>query len=750
MLGEGLQNKGLIGIFLCFFSGVLVAKGPGDVPEPMTYSAKGNNAALDLTIDGRLSESAWQNATRLALPYEWFPGDNTSSPVETECLIMFDEKFLYVGFRAYDPEPSKIRAFFADRDDAFQDDTVGIVIDPFHDKRRGFQFRSNPLGVQMDGVNSDVTDSEDWAWDAIWASAGQITETGYTVEFAIPFNQLRFPNASEPQSWGILAMRDYPRGVRHRLRSAYNDRALDCFVCQLETMEGFEGMEPGANLQITPTVTGGRTDRREEFPDGPFEKDDENNELGATIRWSVTPNSTFNAAINPDFSQVEADVAQLNVNERFALFFPERRPFFLEGADMFDTPMRVVFTRTVANPEAGLKYTSKQGKNAIGVFYARDRINNLIIPSNQGSSFTSIDEDVDSGVLRYRRDIGKNSNIGAILTHRGGGDYSSSLFGFDGKIRFSGSDSLEFQVLGTQTEYDAATAGEFDQEEGTLEDMAYEIFYFHSDRNWNWWAFHDSRGEDFRADFGFIPRVNVRSLEAGAQRQFYGGDDHWFRRLRINVSADYTEDLDGERAESGQDINFNYDGPLQSFVSLGIHPNEDYFDGVTYTNPRFSTFMRIRPTGTLTAELSVRWGKTIDFANSRQADTFTVEPTLTFKLGRRFEGVLRYEQQTLDVEGGELFTATLGQSNLIYHLNRRTFFRLITQYSNIERDPDLYLDTVDPEEEDLFNQFLFSYKVNPQTVILAGYSDLALGDQQVDLTRQERTFFLKLGYAWVR
>jgi hypothetical protein len=538
--------------------------------------------------------------------------------------------------------------------------------------------------------------------------------------------------------------------VRHRLRSAYNNRERDCFICQLETIEGFQGMKPGANLQVTPTVTGGRTDRRQGFPDGPIENGDEENEFGATIRWSVTPNATLNAAINPDFSQVEADVAQLNVNERFALFFPERRPFFLEDADMFDTPMNVVFTRTVANPEVGAKYTSKQGKNAIGVLYARDRINNFILPGNQGSSFTSLDEEVDSGVLRFRRDIGNNSNVGAILTHRGGGDYSNTLFGFDGRIRFSGTDSLQFQVLGTTTEYDAETAARFDQEEDAIEGLGYELFYFHGARDWRWWGFATSRDEKFRADFGFVPRVDVETIEGGVERVLYGKDNQWFRRLRFSFSADRTRDLDGEREESGQDLNINYDGPYQSFVSLGFHPNRDYFNGVTYDNPRYSAFMVVRPSGQLTTELFLRWGKTVDFANSRQADLFMVAPTSKFKLGRRFEGVLRYEQQTLDVDGGELFTATLAQSNLIYHLNRRTFFRLITQYSNIERNPDLYLSPVEAEEEDLFNQFLFSYTINPQTVILAGYSDLALGEQQIDLTRVERTFFLKLGYAWVR
>jgi hypothetical protein len=207
-------------------------------------------AASAVRVDGVLDEPAWESATIVPLTHEWFPSDNTEPPVRTECLVTFDGESLYVGFRAHDPDPAQIRAYLSDRDTAFQDDTVGFQIDTFADRRRAFEFRINPLGVQLDAVLSDVDGSVavDWSWDAIWASAGQITGDGYVVETAIPLRQLRFPRTQEAQTWGFLATREYPRSVQHQIRSTQNERSLDCRICQLDTLTG----RPGAT---TPAPT---------------------------------------------------------------------------------------------------------------------------------------------------------------------------------------------------------------------------------------------------------------------------------------------------------------------------------------------------------------------------------------------------------------------------------------------------------------------------------------------------------------
>ena len=188
-------------------------------------------ATSEIKTDGLLDEQAWEDAVVIKLPYEWLPGDNIPAPVDTDCLITFDRKFLYIGFRCYDPEPSKIRAHLMDRDaiDTFiQDDHISLMIDTFNAERRGFQFRVNPLGVQADAILSEAEGYEDFSWDLIWKSKGKITDWGYSLEIAIPFNQLRFPKSSGVQTWGFSAERSYPRSVRHRMTSHKRRRDRHC------------------------------------------------------------------------------------------------------------------------------------------------------------------------------------------------------------------------------------------------------------------------------------------------------------------------------------------------------------------------------------------------------------------------------------------------------------------------------------------------------------------------------------------
>lgn len=710
-------------------------------------------ATSAIQVDAVLDEPAWREAAAIPLTHEWFPGDNTAPPVETVCLVTFDEENLYVAFRASDPDPGRIRARLAQRDTPFEDDTVGFLIDTFDDRRRAFQFRINPLGVQMDALSSDVDGSEDWSWDAIWGSAGRITPEGYVVEVAVPLRQLRFPRAGEGagagQTWGFLALRDYPRTVRHRLRSVANDRDLNCFVCQSHALTGFREIDPGRNLELAPTVTISRADRRRSFPEGGLETGGEDAEAGLTASWGITPNVTLNGAVNPDFSQVEADAAQLDVNERFALFFPEKRPFFLEGMDYFATPFQVVFTRTVADPSVGLKLTGKEGPHAFGALVAEDRINNLVFPGYEGSSQTSLDDDVRTAVLRYRRDVGATSTLGVVYTGRDGDGYGNHLAGLDGTLRPTDSDVIRFQALGSRTEYPLAVAAEAGQAAGTFGGTGYAVLYEHSERDWSWSGSAEEVDPDLRADAGFLPRVGYRAGSVGLERTFWGGEDHWYRRFEIFAGADATRDHSGEVEEWGADLVVAYQGPWQSVIQASVAPNDESFEGVSYDNFRQSVYVSARPSGAFAFEVDVDWGETIDFANSRQADFVSVEPSLELNLGRRFRGELEHVWEDFEVDAGRLFTARLTRARLYYHLSRQVFFRAIVQHREVDRNAAVYRDEVEPEVEELLTQLLFSYEVNPQTVVLVGYSDESLGLRDVDLTRTGRSFFVKLGYAFL-
>jgi len=314
------------GLLVLLVSVPALTRGQSQValPSPPTFVVTPTNETI--TIDAMLDETVWHQMVPIELPFEIEPGENIPAPVRTEFLITYDTNNLYLAFRAFDPEPAAIRAHVTDRDRAYRDDLVGIMLDTFNDRRRGYEFFVNPLGVQMDSSRNEVGGgkSEDDTWDAIWSSAGRITGDGYVVEIAIPFSSLRFPKTAGEQSWRIAPFRAYPRNVRHQIFTVPLQRGNNCFFCQVPVFVGFAGITPGRNLEIAPTLTTQRTDERGEtvdrkgsWHDGPFQT-----EAGVSARWGITPNLSLNLALNPDFSQVEADSAQLATNTRYALYFP--------------------------------------------------------------------------------------------------------------------------------------------------------------------------------------------------------------------------------------------------------------------------------------------------------------------------------------------------------------------------------------------------------------------------------------------
>jgi len=724
-------------------------------PAPALRQFEVRRAATPIKIDGVLDEEAWKTATVVDLPYEWFPGDNTTPPVKTEALITYDGDNLYVAFRCQDPDPKAIRSHLMDRDAIttfIQDDHVGFSIDTFNDERRAFQFRVNPFGVQVDGVFSEIDGEEDFSWDAIWNSAAQITADGWTAEIAVPFRQIRFPRTAAVQTWGFDIFRNYPRNVRHRISSRFTDRAKDCTLCQENKVTGFQGIAPGRNLELDPTLTGLRSDTLDSFPDGHLVKDKSTVDPGLTVRWGITPNVTLDATINPDFSQVEADVAQLAINTRFALFFPEKRPFFLEGADLFLTPFQAVFTRTVADPNWGAKLNLKEGKDALGVFVAEDSLNNLIIPSNQGSAFAFLDDNVDSGVVRYRRDVGERSALGVLYTDREGkgDDYHNRVGGLDGFIRLTPSDTIRAQYLRSDTQYPLGVVQRFGQPAGAFDDDAVHLQYDHFARNWKGFVLYQDLGTDFRADSGFMPRVDVRNAEGQFQRFFYadrkGG---WYSQASLGVHALRIEDHQGTLTDQNLELFGTYSGPLQSALDAHHFHNRTFFDGTTFDLDQELINFTINPTGGLKLAFSTQLGDDIDFDNTRPARSVTLLPSAQVRLGPHLQVTASYEDEKLRVDGGQLFDAQLAQARIIYQFNVRTFVRAIVQYQDILRDPDLYTFPVRRRETDLFGQFLFSYKINPQTVLFAGYTDTRVGLYQIPITQTDRSFFLKIGYAFL-
>jgi hypothetical protein len=732
--------------------------GEAGVPEPVVerplFAAR--RATSKIEVDGVLDETGWQAAARIPVAVEWFPGDNVTAPVETVAFLTYDDDNIYVGFEASDPEPEKIRAHLMDRDQIstfVQDDHVTLQLDTFDDERRAFQFRVNPLGIQADAIFSQAEGVEDFSWDIIWESAGRIHEGGYTVEIALPVSQLRFPGGGGVQTWGVDLGRSWPRGSRHRIAAARLDRNNGCILCQVPRVTGIEGLEPGRNLEIDPTVTATRTDSREAFPDGPLESGDPNYDPGLSVRWGVTPDLTLNATIRPDFSQIEADAAQLDVNERFALFFPEKRPFFLEAIDLFATPLQAVFTRTVADPEWGVKLTGKVDGSSLGLFATQDEVNSLLIPSNQGSRSVFLEEKIVGSVLRYRRDLGRNSSIGALYAGREGDDYHNRVVGLDGFLRFSGTDTLAIQYLRSQTLYPESVVEDFGQSDEEIEGGALEVNYQHGARNWLWSLDLRDRDREFRADSGFVPRVDIREAEAGLTRRLWGEPDSWYHQIDLNLTATRTEDQGGELTDEELQVDALFRGARQSIVQIGATRKERLFLGVRYEElDSVFGYFEFQPSGVVKATLYAQGGETVDVNNNQPADELLLNPTVELKLGRHVNLGLDHFAQWLETGGEQILTANLSQLKLIYNFNPRMFVRGIFQYLAVDRDPAQWRFPVDPETKTLFSQLLFSYKLNPLTVLFVGYADnrLGLNDglQDYSLTQTDRTIFVKLGYAF--
>jgi hypothetical protein len=728
---------------------------PTKTPLPPPKSYRIPRAAAPIKVDGVLDEEVWKDASLLTLDWETNPGDNVPPPVKTEVLLTEDGRNLYVGIRAYDPKPSQIRAHLSDRDRAFSDDFTGIVVDPFNDERRAFEFFANPLGVQMDLFNDDVARTEDETWDTIWSSAGKITPEGYVLEFAIPYSSLRFPRRPGEQTWGLDLVRIYPRSNRHRIGLSPLSRDRNCYLCQFAKLTGFEGITPGKNLEFDPTVTAQRTDEREDFPDGELVEGEIDVEPGLTARWGFTPNLTLNAAINPDFSQVEADVAQLDANPQFALFFPEKRPFFLEGADFFTTPIQAVYTRTVADPEWGAKITGKEGRHAIGAYVAGDEITNLILPGAQSSDLTTLEQENTAAVLRYRFDLRKGATLGALFTSREGDGYENTVYGVDANVRLGDKDLVYGQALTSRTEYPQQIVEDFGQPNGRFDDEAYRFEYRHNSRDWFWRASYDDIGTGFRADSGFLPQVDYRRPILGIERVWWGdkakGD--WYTQIFTGGDWDRTEEKSsGQRLEEEFEGYVGMQGPLQSFAFVGVGTRDRFFGGMAFDDERFANLeFEIRPVGDFYIFLYANLGDQIDFVNVQPADRVRMGGSVRWNLGRHLKFEIDHTYEHLNVEGGRLFTAHLPELRTIWQFDVRTFVRLILQYEHVDRDLGLYDNPADfqAETRQLFTQFLFAWKANPQTVFFLGYSDNRDNETIQSMKLRNRTIFAKIGYAWV-
>ena len=702
-----------------------------------------------VTIDGVLDEPVWQSATHLSLDYNINPGENLPAPVKTDLYLYENGESLFIAFKAYDPNPEKIRAYYRDRDTIFQDDFVGVVLDTFNDNRRAYEFFVNPFGVQGDLIKDDTQGgNEDSNWDAIWNSAGQINSDGYIVEMEIPFSALRFPANQANLTWGIQALRIYPRDSRMTLSNSAADRSLDCSLCQFEKISGMSGLDQGNNFQVTPTLTYSRSENKSVLP-GPWDDPENDTQAGVDLRWGINENLYLNATLNPDFSQVEADAAQLDINNTFSLFVNEKRPFFLDGRDYFDTQrMNLVHTRNINAPEYGVKLTGKQNNHTYGVMAANDESTSFLMPGSLGSSVAFLEQSSQVLVGRYRLDIGKRNNIGGLVSTRQGDGYSNTVASIDGYQQLTKADSINYQIAYSDSSNPLSVQEEFALA-ATQSDHSYSIGYRHNTRNYNIRASHEKMGEDFRADLGFVGRTGFDRNVIGGEYTWFGDEDSKWTRYGVFGDWDKTYAADGTMLEEEYELHGNVQGPKQFYTNFGVVHRKSFWDGEYYDVNNFMMFLRFDPLDNLRLHAFTRLGDQIDYANSRLGDSTYLEFGSEFKLGKHLNADFSYVYDTLEVENGTLYSANQYDVRINYNFSLLSYLRLSVQYTDIEQNEELYINEVDSIYKGLRTELLYAYKINPQSLLYIGYTDQGYQDDSLDkVQKNNRKLFMKLSYAF--
>lgn len=748
-MSSRLRSSGLA--WLVAVCGPALAQSPA--PPPASYVPGGRIPLLqgEILIDGKLDDAAWQGALVQEIPYEIDPGDNSAARVHTLARLGYTADALYVSFHAQDHDPAAIRAHLRDRDSAFQDDWVGVFLDTFDDNRRGYELIVNPLGVQADLIRDEtnIDNQEDESWDGIWSSAGQLTAEGYDVEMRIPFSTLRFPGGGKDQTWGISLIRTWPRDRRYQMTAHKSPRDSNCFQCEWASYQGMAGAQQGRNLEIVPTLTMSKAESRDTAGDA-WRNADSEIEPGLDLSWSPAPSMTLNATLNPDFSQVETDELQLNINDSFALFNQEKRPFFLEGADYFTSQFNVLYTRQIADPDAGVRVTGRVGDSVYGALAARDASTLVLVPGVLGSSFQELDQSANVAVGRYRYNIGQHASIGAIGTFREGDEYSNAVGGFDARWQ-QGSHTATAQILRSDSEYPAVIVDAYDGDLGsdaTPTGTAWRAGYEFSNRHWNFEGWHVDIDPGFRADLGFMGQVGYDKSLVGGQRTWYR-DGKAINKLQLYGDYDVTHRYDGQLLEREWEASINGRAGMQSYLQLHGMTRKRFWQGQLFNERYVDVNAEFRPSGSLFLGAYITAGRILDLIAARTGRRQMIEFWGNTNISRGVNVEWEVTHQRLQRDGGTAFRTSVLNATGSWQVTLRQRLRLTLQGSEVLRDQALYVNPVNEKARDLAAQLVYSYKLNPRTAVYAGGSYGAFrDDDNPEMFGNTRSVFMKVSYGW--
>jgi len=736
-------------------------------------------------IDGHFNEPQWQQAATTNIAIETRPGENIAAPVTTEVKMYATDTSLFLAFIAHDPHPSQIRAHLSDRDSVWNDDLVGIKLDTFNDARLAYQFFVNAYGVQIDSIENELTGDESDAWDGIWYSAARRTQSGYQVEIELPYRVLNFDNSIDPK-WGIELLRFYPRSEQHRLSTHNIDRNNPCQLCQLGTLSGMSNLEQGHDLQITPAIVFNRNSQRPHQKNSQWENDN-NTEPSLDLRWGITPSTLLSATINPDFSQVESDAGQLDINNNFALYFPEKRAFFLDNQDYFDTQLTLLHTRNIVSPDYGVKLTSKVGDHTFATLATHDTGTDFLVPGNLSSDVVSIDKQSQNFAARYRYDTDTALSIGALVTAKTSHDYHNYVSSIDVKYQPTAQDTFIGQYVVSDTQYPLDLFQALCDSDNCLNDLhceandcgvnervlrtnhhdpirghMYLAKYTHSNRNWDANAQYQSISEQFRADLGFIDEVDFNKFIIGGGYTWYP-ENSSFNKIRVSGDWDISHNQAGEKLEQEVEANISFEGLMQSYTAFGVvnrqrvgQRHNNALLAIKHNTHMFNETMgwfysNFKPSPTLFVELDVDYGNSIDFANSRLGTSMLLNPAVSWDLTDSVQLNVSHVYRTMNVDEGRLFTANLSDIRFSWHIDLHNFIRLSSVYTHITRDPNLYLyQSPNKKQQHLGSELLYGYKLNPQSVFYVGYANGLQSDDSTNaLMKTEESYFMKLSYAWI-
>jgi hypothetical protein len=682
------------------------------------------------------------------------PGDGEPASRNTTAFVSYDEKNLWIAFVCED-EPQEVRAHLTRREAIAGDDQVIVYLDTFRDGQRAYFFAANPLGVQRDGIFSEGQEDDD-SFDTLWESEGKLTDTGYVVRMRIPFKSLRFSSTAE-QSWGIALGRIIQRNNEESYWP-YITKRVQGFVQQFGRARGLENISPGRNVQFIPYgISTGARYLDGEAPGGPSFTRQGEVRSGLDSKVVVRDAFAFDLALNPDFSQVESDEPQVTINQRFEVFFPERRPFFLENAGFFQTPTNLFFSRRVADPQLGIRLTGKAGRWALGGLASDDRAPGLAVaPGDSRYGDRTLD-----GVMSVRREFGEQSSLGFLATTRDFGQTSNRVLSVDARFKLNSNWVLAGQAMRSATR---PADGEIAAGTGSVLELTRD------GRHFGYAARYTDLSPEFRSELGYVKRVDIRQLEQEAQYR-WRPRDRAVVKYGPTIKTVWNRDRAGRVQDWSAEGQFKIDFIRETKLELGHEQAFELFEDTGFRKRLTTVTFSTEWLNWLAGSAAYRQGTVINFdpapgllpslGDAREIDlTLALRPSARLVIEQTFIDNRLDARPDFALPAGSAsrnaFVNRIARWKLNYQFTRPLSLRWILDYATVA--PNASLVSLEREKR-LQGDLLLTYLVHPGTSVYVGYTDrqenLAIeSTTNPTLRRTEsilntgRQFFVKMSYLF--